>query len=81
MKETERHVISEGFKARIATIEDVRRSFEDNYSGAGICILLDDESDSLIHENWYTLEQCEKLANGCLFFFDENLIDTEEKVQ
>lgn len=81
MMKDEKYVTSEGFKARVATIEDVRESFEETYSGKAICILWSDGSDSMIHDNGYTLEECEKAySNGGIFFFDENLFQMVKKL-
>ena len=53
-----------------ATIEDIRASFEPTYDGPDICIVYDG-ADFLVHENGYTLKQCEELyVKHALFNFD-----------
>ena len=53
-----------------AEIEDIRASFEPDYDGPDICAV-DGDADFLIHENGYTLKQCEDLyQKGALFNFD-----------
>lgn len=55
----------------VATFEDVKNSFRDDYTGPAIAILHGDGTDVLIHDTGLTLRDCEKAEKqGATFIFD-----------